>query len=284
MHQLKLRIDTCHHGKTVKQILYGYWKLSTRQIVILKKSRGIRVNGEVCTVRRELLEGDLVTADLPETEKSHILPQKGDLSILFEDAFLLAVNKNAGMATHPTPYDPTGTLANLVCGYLGEEFVFRAANRLDKATTGIVLIAKDRYTAEGLNRQLRENLVRKEYHAVCCGSLTEKGEIETFLRKKTPTGITYEIAPEGKLAKTRYTPVKPHPKGTLVQLQPITGRTHQLRIHMSSIGHPIYGDFLYGTEDPAVGLLLHCSGISFLHPVTHQECTLHAPLPQTFAP
>jgi len=242
--KLEIKTDNQLNNKTVKYLLFNHLELSDKLVTDLKKGKYIKVNGNDCTVRNILKVGDIVTITVPETETNSIVPIPGKIDILYEDEDIIAINKPANMPTHPTKYHIDDTLANLVCGYLGKDFVFRAVNRLDKDTTGIVLVAKNRYSAEMLNRQIRNKTIKKEYTAICCGVIDSEGVIEANIKKETFNGIKRIISPDGQYAKTIYTPVKSQDDNTLVRLYPETGRTHQLRVHMCHIGHPLLGDYL----------------------------------------
>ena len=282
MKKLEITIDNQLNNKTVKHLLFNYLQLSDKMVTDLKKSEYIKLNGNGCTVRNALKIGDIVTITIPETETSNIIPVKGEINILFEDEDIIAINKPANMPTHPSRYHIDDTLANLVCEYLGKGFVFRAVNRLDKDTTGIVLIAKNRYSAEMLNRQIRNKVIKKEYAAICCGIIDGEGILEANIKKETAGGIKRIISPDGQYAKTKYVPVKTENGNTLVTLYPETGRTHQLRVHMSHIGHPLYGDYLYGRETGWTRTMLHCEALRFLHPSTKKQVCIKAPLPDDF--
>jgi len=281
MKTLEFTITEQLNNKTVKYMLFDYFALSDKLVADLKKGEFIKVNEESCTVRKELKTGDIVKITIPETEKSDILPTKGKLDILFEDEDILVLNKPANMPTHPTKYHLTDTLANLVCGYMGEGFVFRAVNRLDKDTTGVVLVAKNRFSAEMLNRQIRNKEIQKTYMAICCGILEENIIIEANIKKETERGIKRIVSPDGQYAKTECFPVKSENNCTLVKLCPKTGRTHQLRVHMAHMGHPLYGDYIYGREEDT-RTLLHCSQMEFTHPETKKKIHITAHLPDDF--
>ena len=152
----------------------------------------------------------------------------------------------------------------------------------DKDTTGIVLIAKNRYSAEILNRQIRNKTIKKEYIAICCGIIDKTGIIETNIKKETSYGIKRTVCPDGQFAKTLYIPVRSKNGNTLVKLYPETGRTHQLRVHMSHIGHPLFGDYLYGTEVNGSRTMLHCEALQFIHPTTKKQVCIKAPLPDDY--
>lgn len=269
------------NNKTLKHLLFNFLELSDKLVADLKKGDFIFVNGEKCTVRKILKTNDSVKIIIPETETSDIVPVKGELEILFEDEDIIAVNKPANMPTHPTKYHVDDTLANLVCGYIGDEFVFRAVNRLDKDTTGVVLVAKNRYSAEILNRQIRNKEIQKTYMAICRGVLEENKIIEANIKKETERGIKRIVSPDGQYAKTDYFPIKSINNHTLVKLCPKTGRTHQLRVHMAHMGHPLYGDYIYGKEENT-RTLLHCYEMEFTHPITKEKMCIKAHLPDDF--
>lgn len=282
MKKLEIKINNQLNNKTIKHLLFNYLEMSDKLITDLKKGDFIKLNDKSCTVRNELKIGDVVEITIPETEASNIIPIKGEIDILYEDDDIIAINKPANMPTHPTRYHIEDTLANIVCGYMGSDFVFRAVNRLDRDTTGIVLIAKNRYSAEILNRQIRNNFIKKEYYAICCGIIDEESIIEANIKKETDRGIKRIISTDGQYAKTMYMPVKSENGNTLVKLSPETGRTHQLRVHMSHIGHPLYGDFLYGSETNNSRTMLHCEALYFMHPLTKKQVCIKAPLPNDF--
>ncbi len=281
MKNFTLTIDEKLNNKTVGQLL-NHLKISKSLITELKKGDFIRLNGNHATVREVAKTGDVFSVTIPETQKSDIIPVKGTLDILYEDEDILVVNKGANMPTHPTRRHILDTLGNIVCGYMGDDFVFRSVTRLDRDTTGVVLIAKNRYAAERLNSQIRNNLIKKEYYGICVGEISEGGEINTFIKREAPAMMKRIVADSGQFAQTIYSPIKQHPKGTLVKLIPITGRTHQLRVHMNYINHPLYGDYIYGTPIEGSRVLLHCKSIEFEDFKTNKTIRIEAPLPEDF--
>ena len=280
--KIEIAIDNQLNNKTIKHLLVNQLLMSDKLVTDLKKGDYIKLNGQHCTVRTELKTNDVVTIEIPETEKSDIIPKPGILDILYEDEDIIAINKPANMPTHPTRYHVEDTLANIVCNYLGDNFVFRAINRLDKDTTGIVLIAKNRYSADILNRQIRCRAIKKEYVAICKGEIKTSGTIEESIKKESQNGIKRIVSPDGQYAKTIYSPIKTENGYTLVKLCPETGRTHQLRVHMSHMGYPLYSDYIYGTEVDGARTLLHCETLCFTHPITKKQVCINAPLPDDF--
>lgn len=282
MKKINIIVDNCLDGKTIKYVLEKHLLLSDNLICDLKKGEFIFVNGAHATVRKIVASGDEIHIIIPEVNPNEIIAEDGFLDVIYEDDDIIAVNKPAGMPTHPSRYHVTGTLANLVCGYLGEEFVFRSITRLDKDTTGVVLIAKNRYSAEMLNRQMRQNSVKKEYLAVCEGQINKEITIEAGIKKESERGIKRIVSSDGQYALTHCYPLKEENGLTLVKVIPKTGRTHQIRVHLAYNGNPLYGDYLYGSEVVGVRTMLHCESLTFTHPCTGEEMNITAKTPEDF--
>ena len=281
-------------NKTVSDFLKGVG-YSHKAISRLKRLEdGILLNGSRVTVRAVLRTGDtlsLAVEDRAEEQNPYLEPVDLPLSILYEDDGLLAVNKPPFMPTHPSMGHTGDTLANAVAFYLQREdrpFIFRAINRLDRDTSGVVLLAKDKFNAAKLAGAMGDGKIQKTYLALLCGELAqEEGEIDAYIRRKEASIITREAIPantapmpEGaQPALTRYQVVQRLNGYTLVRAFPQTGRTHQLRVHFAHIGHPIVGDTLYGTADLRIDRqALHAETLTF--PYGEREMTLTAPLPQ----
>lgn len=280
-------------GMTVKEFLYDRLNFSTSLVKKLKYAeRGILVNGEHATVRRILSSGDTLELCLDE-QSDNIVPTDLPLDIIYEDEHILAVNKPAGMPTHPSHNHYTDTLANAVMHYyakLGEPFVFRAVNRLDADTSGIVLIAKNKHSAHLLSALMQSGGFRKRYTALLHGILEGDGEIDLPIKRADGSSmlrcVTLPDSKGSKRALTRYKVIAHKSDTTLVSAEPVTGRTHQLRVHFSHIGHPIVGDGLYGNaedDDMSARLALHCTSLSFTHPFTCAPIDLVSPPPDEFS-
>jgi 23S rRNA pseudouridine1911/1915/1917 synthase len=206
------------------------------------------------------------------------------LDILFEDQYLLVVNKPAGMSTIPSREHPTGSLANALVGYyeeIGLSATSHIVTRLDRDTSGIVLIAKHRHVHHLLSKQQKNGNVKRTYEALAEGNIAlEKGTIEKPIGRKLDSIIEREVRSDGKYACTHYCVLKRYKEFTHVELQLKTGRTHQIRVHMSFIGHPLLGDDLYGgTLSLIARQALHCKIIQFPHPFTGQNMIFTADLP-----
>ncbi len=286
-------ISAEHDGQKLLDYLRKTLCLSRAEVTALKgKENGILLNGIHVTVRAILHEGDVLVLDRADEEASDsILPRPIPVEILYEDEDLIAVNKPADMPTHPSHGHQEDTLANGLA-YLftrrGVPFVFRAVNRLDRDTSGVVLVAKNRGAAYHLSRQLTNGQVEKTYLAVAMGLLTQEGTVEKHIRRREESKMERIVCSttEGQYAETEYRPLAHGNDLTLLRVKPITGRTHQIRVHMASLGHPLCGDTLYGDPEgsPLIGRqALHAHTLSFLRPSDGERVTVTAPLPEDMA-
>lgn len=282
MREFVIKADESLEDIEIRDFLKNRLKMSTGLITDLKKGEYILKNEVRCTVREKIKHGDTLRFILPPEENTSIIPVEGKIDILYEDEEVIAVNKPADMPTHPSFYHPEDTLANRVCFYFGKDFVFRAVTRLDRCTSGVVLIGKNRYSAECLNRQMRAGAIKKKYLAVCSGVIEKSGTVEIGIKREEDNAIRRTAVADGQYAKTYYEPLRVLDNMTLVRLYPETGRTHQLRVHMAYIGHPLVGDFLYGTEIEGMRTLLHCEEIEFGMPLGGKRIRVAAPVPKDF--
>ena len=259
--------DAIEVGKLLKQ----KFKFSRRMIISLKNTNGIAVNGNAVFSNFIVKNGDTVTITIPENT-SAIEPEKGDLNIVYEDDFMLAVDKPSGIPVHPTLNFKSGTLANFVMFYFKDTpFVFRPVNRLDKDTSGLVLIAKDKHTAFKLSEQLKNGKIRKIYRATVMGAPPASGKIDAPIERCTDSIIKRCIHPSGKPSLTLFRTLSTNGETSVVEAEPVTGRTHQIRVHFAHIGHPLYADFLYGKEIENETFKLHCHTLLLTHPETGEE-------------
>lgn len=284
MKNIEIKIDRELSGKTVKEILFGKLNLSARLVTRLKRTGGITVNSNPATVRKELSDGDILKVVTEDGQSENIVPNNIPLDIVYEDEDILLINKPAGMPVHPSFRHYEGTLANAVMyKYRNQDFTFRAVSRIDKDTTGLVLIALNGFSADFLCRQMRERKINKTYLAVCCGVPKDSsGKIEAPIMRENDSVIKRIVAENGQCALTEYEVVSTDGVYSVIKAFPHTGRTHQIRVHMSHIGTPIYGDFIYGTEIPDEPMRLHCSSLQFAHPSTGEVMTFNAEPPSYF--
>jgi 23S rRNA pseudouridine1911/1915/1917 synthase len=239
----------------------------------------------------KLTAGSLIEAVVPPPAPAEPLAESIPLSILYEDEHLLAVDKPAGLAVHPGPGHSAGTLVNAVLAHCpdlpGIGGVQRPGivHRLDKDTSGVILIAKTEAAHRGLSGQLQRREIKKTYLALVEGRVDP---IEALI--EAPIGRDPNnrrrmavLATNGRDAQTRYRVLEQFPTQCLVEASPITGRTHQIRVHLASIGHPVVADPIYGRPSPlSPRVLLHAHRLSFDHPVTGEPLSLEAPLPADF--
>lgn len=285
MAELSLTVSPSQSGRTVRSLLKNELGLSTSCINRVKRAeQGITVNGERAFTNAVLSAGDVLTVELDAAERpTGIMAIEMPLDIVFEDEHLLIVNKNAPLAVIPSSLAPDEpTLANGLAHYLGAGFAFHPVNRLDRGTTGLMIVAKSGYVHEKLRRSLHSGVFFRRYLAVCEGTPEpQAGEIDLPIGRKEGSAIQRCVTPAGQTARSAYRTLERCGRFSLVELTPHTGRTHQLRVHMAAIGCPLAGDWLYGTEDrdliprPA----LHSAFLSVYHPVTGELIDLSAPLP-----
>lgn len=275
-----IKIPEGDNKKTVLQILNEKLCLSKNAVKNLKFHGKILVNKEKVTVRYELKTGDELFLSFYEKPSKNIEPENIPLDILYEDENILAVNKMSSMPTHPSQNNRSKTLANAVMGYFdkkGERLTFRALNRLDKYTSGVVIIAKNAVSAAAVSKTLKN--AKKTYIAVLTNPPgTDSGKITAPIGRCGGSIIKRTVRPDGKYAETHYKILKRKNSLALAEIKIKTGRTHQIRVHMSYIGSAVYSDFLYGEEIKGVRMMLHCKSIEFLNPFTDKIQTISAPV------
>ncbi len=251
---------------------------SRRLISQLKFEDRILVNSEAVWTNYVLRDGDEVETLFPEKLSENIIPQSLKLEILYEDDHILAVNKPAGMAIHPSHGHYSDTVANGIMGYYAEKGIktpVRIAGRLDLDTTGVVLISKDALTSKILS----ETLIDKYYIAIACGRLPQKGRIEANI-SETEGEIKRKISSTGKTAITEYERLETRGDYSMARVKLLTGRTHQIRLHMAHLGYPLAGDSLYGDGRGMTRHALHAEKTEFTHPILNTKIVITSKLPQ----
>lgn len=279
MRTVTISVGADEDRRSVEKIIRASFPISSRLLAELKRTDGIRLNGKPVPVRYEAAAGDIVTVCMIEEAASDgIVPEDVPLAILYEDEDILAVSKPKNMPIHPSLHHYVGTLGNAVCGrYRDEPFVFRPITRLDIDTTGIVLIAKNRLSAGILSDEMKNGGIRKTYHAVLSRTPPEEsGTVDAPIARSGDSIIKRTVSADGKSARTAYRVERTFPDGSCIaRVCPLTGRTHQIRVHMAHIGCPLLYDYLYGTEIAGETLYLHCGELSFTHPISGKSITLH---------
>lgn len=278
------------NGCTVRHILKAVLHFSTHSVARLTRvENGILVNGQHARTIDIVHTGDVVTAWTGDCRAPKVLPTPGNwpLPVVWEDAHLLVVNKPAGMTAHASNFLPdTPTVAGALAWSRGADFVFHSVNRLDKGTTGLMVVAKSGYIHDRLRHMLHTGNFFREYRAVCVGSApAPEGTVDAPIGRDESSTVRRRVRPDGSPALTHYHVLARKGDLTLMRLLPQTGRTHQLRVHMAFLGCPLAGDWLYGTEDPALisRPALHAYAITLTHPITGETLHLTAPMPEDMA-
>jgi len=271
---------------SINEILNNEFNISTRLKNKLIKNKLIFVNSKFIDTRSIVQTGDIITIDLsfPE-DNSNIIPRQMDLDIVYEDKHLLAINKPAGLAVHPSILHFEDSLANGVKYYfdtINLKKKIRAINRIDLNTSGLVLFAKNQYIQECLIKQMNTNVFKKTYLAIVSGHFKKKiGTINAPISRKENSIIERCISPNGQSAITHYEVMQEFNNYSLVKCILETGRTHQIRVHMAHIGHPLLGDNLYNPGENLILInrqALHSYKMEFIHPVTQNTILLEANL------
>ena len=265
-------------GATMQSFLRQHCGLSWRMVVKLKRVEGgMTADGVPLRSIDRLRAGQTVRVQMPE-DTVRIEGADLPLTVVYEDAHVLVIDKPPYLAVHPSAGKPEPTLANAVVGYFeqqGTPLSFRPVNRLDRNTSGLLLAAKSPHVAYALAQK-----PQKMYLAVVLGALTGEGTVDRPIRVKEGCCITREVGEGGKPSVTHWKSLGTDGELSLVRLVLDTGRTHQIRVHMAWLGHPLAGDTMYGTDEvylPRHGL--HCARMSFDHPVTGEAMTFSAPVP-----
>lgn len=277
--QIKFTVPMEYDGKQVKEFLRRKCLVSASLLTGLKLvENGITRNGSHVRAIDYVKVGDSIAIAFPE-DKNEIEPINIPLNIIFEDEHIIIFNKAPFMAVHPVHGHIDDTLANAAAFYAkekGEHWTFRAVNRLDRNTSGAVLVAKNAYCASILSKT-----VKKKYIAVCEGILGNAGTINAPIGIKKGHSIQREVADGGVTAITHYKPIFSKNNCTLVEFDLETGRTHQIRVHMSYMGYPLAGDDMYGGSLERISRqALHCGELTFVHPVTQKKLDIKCPLPK----
>jgi 23S rRNA pseudouridine1911/1915/1917 synthase len=274
-------------GRSIKDILRNELGFSKRLRAKLKNEpQLVCLNGAEAAGWIPLKTGDQVTINFPQ-ETSNFIPENIPISIIFEDDDLLILNKQAGIVCHPTKGHPGHTISNGVQHYIdtnNKEFKIRFINRLDMDTSGVLAIAKNSHSQDAVVKQMKDNQVEKKYLAVVKGVIEkDSGTIDQPIGQPDPLLVNRGVVADGDESITHFKVVTRYPKGySLVELLLETGRTHQIRVHLAHLGHPVVGDHLYGENEPFLieRQALHALSLSLTHPVTGKQMVFEAPLPE----
>ncbi|MCI9609356.1 MAG: RluA family pseudouridine synthase [Oscillibacter sp.] len=274
-------------GATVRHILRARLRFSSHAVSRLAHGgQCIFVNGFPVHTPHVLRAGDVLAVETEDRRppRAAVTPGNWPLPVVWEDEHLLVVNKPAGMTAHASNFLPdTPTVAGALAWSRGADFIFHPVNRLDKGTTGLMTVAKSGYVHDLLRRRLHTESFRREYRAICIGCPpADRGRVDAPIGRDETSVVARMVRLDGSPAVSHYQVLSRGDGFSLLALRPETGRTHQLRVHMASLGCPLAGDWLYGTEDP--GLIprpaLHSWSLRLEHPVTGERVEVAAPLPE----
>jgi 23S rRNA pseudouridine1911/1915/1917 synthase len=281
------KITDSEKDMKLREYLRKTAKLSGRLIKGAAIDGRIRVNDLVTKLNYVLKAGDTISFQIEKKESQNIEPEKIDLDIRYEDEDLIIVNKMPGMVVHPTRSYPNGTLANGLLYYFkekGENCIVRLVSRLDMDTSGLIIIAKNQFSHMSLARDMQSENFKKSYLAVVHGNLKDKaGTIDLPIFRTGDDSIKRIVDERGQKSITHYKVIESYKDWELLELTLETGRTHQIRVHLSYLGHPIYGDNLYGIDEDKVLITrqaLHAYKVSVPHPRTGEILTLESELPK----
>ena len=280
------RVTAEEDGRAVRDVLRNVLRVSTSGLRSAKWNGGILVNGAPVSVRTVLHTGDMLSFQPREKAPAFTpAPYPLPLTIPWQDNSLLVVDKPAPLAVQCSARQPDDTLENALYSWLGcpEDFVFRPVNRLDKGTSGLMTVARDAHTQQLLQRALHSDSFRRVYLAVTEGCPPqESGVIDLPIAKAASATVRREVSGQGRPSRTHYTVLRRSGGRALVRLCLETGRTHQIRVHLSALGCPVCGDFLYGTELPELPgrFALHAAELHLIHPCTGEAIDLSSPLPE----
>ncbi|ABR49312.1 pseudouridine synthase, RluA family [Alkaliphilus metalliredigens QYMF] len=269
----------------LKETLKNRLDLSSRLLTKLKKSKRILINGQYAKYHELLSEGDWIKIDMTE-EASQFEPQEIPFNVVYEDIDVIVINKEPGIVSHPTKSHPKDTIANAAQNYLEKKGVacrIRFVNRLDMDTSGLLVIAKNPYTHHIMSQQMKANEITKKYVAFVKGVVVaNEGEIDGAIYRSSDETIKRVVDDRGQQSLTKFTVLERYADATMLEVSLLTGRTHQIRVHMESIGHPMLGDHLYGYVDTELirRQALHASYLSFLQPRYKEKIEVRASLPK----
>lgn len=278
-------------GTEVRVLMRKHFDFSSRLRGRIKREKRVLLNGRICEGYTRAKAGDRITITLPE-DRSHFPPEDIPIRVLYEDQDLMLINKQPGITVHPTKGHTHGTIANGLMTYMdrhsgqnGNPFKIRFVNRLDMDTSGLLIVAKNAYVQNHIVDQMKQEHLSKVYLALVSGCMeTGSGTIDLPIGHPDPDSPCRGVMDGGAPSVTQYEVLERFEEGgcSLVRLRLQTGRTHQIRVHMSHIGHPVVSDLLYGRPCPDLILrqALHASSLSFRHPVTKKELHIEAPLPE----
>ena len=289
----ELTAATEHAGVRLDAFLSADGALTRSQAARLIAEGRVRVNGKPAAKSARLSGGETVTVDVPQLRETALPPQDIPLDVVYEDDDVIVVNKPTGLVVHPAPGHPDGTLVNALlhhCGDslsgIGGELRPGIVHRIDRDTSGLIIAAKNDAAHLALSAQLKDHSLSRTYECLVTGNMKQdSGTVDAPIGRSSADRKKMAVVPTGRRAVTHWEVVARYPGVTHLRCRLETGRTHQIRVHMAYIGHPILGDTVYGAKKPVPGLTgqcLHATGLRFIHPRTGEPVELHCPLPPEF--
>ena len=289
----ELTAATEHAGVRLDAFLSADGALTRSQAARLIAEGRVRVNGKPAAKSARLSGGETVTVDVPQLRETALPPQDIPLDVVYEDDDVIVVNKPTGLVVHPAPGHPDGTLVNALlhhCGDslsgIGGEKRPGIVHRIDRDTSGLIIAAKNDAAHLALSAQLKDHSLSRTYECLVTGNMKpDSGTVDAPIGRSSADRKKMAVVPTGRRAVTHWEVVARYPGVTHLRCRLETGRTHQIRVHMAYIGHPILGDTVYGAKKPVPGLTgqcLHATGLRFIHPRTGEPVELHCPLPPEF--
>ena len=289
----ELTAATEHAGVRLDAFLSADGALTRSQAARLIAEGCVRVNGKPAAKSARLSGGETVTVDVPQLRETALPPQDIPLDVVYEDDDVIVVNKPTGLVVHPAPGHPDGTLVNALlhhCGDslsgIGGEKRPGIVHRIDRDTSGLIIAAKNDAAHLALSAQLKDHSLSRTYECLVTGNMKQdSGTVDAPIGRSSADRKKMAVVPTGRRAVTHWEVVARYPGVTHLRCRLETGRTHQIRVHMAHIGHPILGDTVYGAKKPVPGLTgqcLHATGLRFIHPRTGEPVELHCPLPPEF--
>lgn len=289
----ELTAATEHAGVRLDAFLSADGALTRSQAARLIAEGRVRVNGKPATKSARLSGGETVTVDVPQLRETALPAQDIPLDVVYEDDDVIVVNKPTGLVVHPAPGHPDGTLVNALlhhCGDslsgIGGEKRPGIVHRIDRDTSGLIIAAKNDAAHLALSAQLKDHSLSRTYECLVTGNMKQdSGTVDAPIGRSSADRKKMAVVPTGRRAVTHWEVVARYPGVTHLRCRLETGRTHQIRVHMAYIGHPILGDTVYGAKKPVPGLTgqcLHATGLRFVHPRTGEPVELHCPLPPEF--
>ena len=277
-----------HNGLTIENYLKQILQYSGRKIQKLTRQKGILLNGKPVFLQKKIKPNDTLRVLNSQDTTYGTHPEEGSIEILYEDDYMLVLNKPARQLVHPTGQTTSGTLSNFLAYELQQRGIIatlRPVHRLDRDTSGCIIFAKDSRSQFILEQQLKDRILKRTYFALTQGVVIPlSGTIDAPIGIHPKLPNRRAIHPQGEQAITHYHTIQEFPTNSLVELTLDTGRTHQIRLHLAHLGYPIIGDGMYGKRSPWISRqALHAASISFIHLKDKQEITINAPLPTDFA-